>query len=71
MEQKVPKLKEVPFETAIIECYRRRESSVDEALFEMCLASVSVRHAEDITQDIWGRTKASLGTHRQSQQKGI
>jgi putative transposase len=29
---KVPKLKEIPFETAIIERYRRRESSVEEAL---------------------------------------
>jgi len=29
---KVPKLRTLPFETAIIERYRRRESSVDEAL---------------------------------------
>lgn len=29
---KVPKLRNVPFETAIIERYRRRESSVEEAL---------------------------------------
>ena len=35
---KVPKLKGVPFETAIIERYRRRESSVEEALIEMYLA---------------------------------
>ena len=27
-----PKLKDASFETAIIECYRRRESSVEEAL---------------------------------------
>ena len=32
---KVPKLKGIPFETAIIERYRRRESSVEEALIEM------------------------------------
>jgi putative transposase len=31
------------FETAIIERYRRRESSVEEALIEMYLAGVSVR----------------------------
>lgn len=31
---KVPKLKGVPFETAIIERYRRRECSVEEALIE-------------------------------------
>ena len=31
---KVPKLKGISFETAIIEQYRRRESSVEEALIE-------------------------------------
>ena len=31
----MPRLKGVPFETAIIERYRRRESSVEEALIEM------------------------------------
>ena len=40
---KVPKLKGISFETAIIERYRRRESSVEEALIEMYLAGVSVR----------------------------
>jgi len=35
---KVPKLRSLPFETAIIERYRRRESSVEEALVEMYLA---------------------------------
>ncbi len=34
----VPKLRSLPFETAIIERYRRRESSVEEALIEMYLA---------------------------------
>ena len=45
----VPKLRSLPFETAIIERYRRRESSVEEALIEMYLAGVSVRRVEDIT----------------------
>ena len=40
---KVPKLRQQTFETAIIERYRRRESSVEEALIEMYLAGVSVR----------------------------
>ena len=40
---KVPKLRRQTFETAIIERYRRRESSVEEALIEMYLAGVSVR----------------------------
>jgi putative transposase len=35
---KVPKLRTMTFETAIIERYRRRESSVEEALIEMYLA---------------------------------
>ena len=35
VELNVPQLKGVPFETAIIERYRRRESSVEEALIEM------------------------------------
>ena len=34
---KMPKLKGVAFETAIIERYRRRETSVEEALMEMYL----------------------------------
>lgn len=39
----MPCLKGIPFETAIIEHYRRRESSVEEALIEMYLAGVSGR----------------------------
>ena len=58
---KVPKLRNVPFETAIIERYRRRESSVEEALMEMYLAGVSVRRVEDITEALWG-TRVSPGT---------
>jgi transposase-like protein len=50
----VPKLKGLKFETAVIERYQRRESSVEEALIEMYLAGVSVRRAEDITEVLWG-----------------
>ena len=50
----VPRLKGVSFETAIIERYRRRESSVEEALIEMYLVGVSVRRVEDITEALWG-----------------
>lgn len=57
----VPKLRQQKFETAIIERYRRRESSVEEALIEMYLAGVSVRRVEDITQALWG-TRVSPGT---------
>lgn len=50
---KVPNLKGISFETAIIERYRRRESSVEEALIEMHLTGVSVRRVEDITKALW------------------
>jgi transposase-like protein len=58
---KVPRLKGVAFETAIIERYRRRESSVEEAIVEMYLAGVSVRRVEDITEALWG-ARVSAGT---------
>lgn len=61
VELKVPKLKGISFETAIIKCYHRRESSVEEALIEMYLAGVSIRRVEDITEALWG-TKVSPGT---------
>jgi transposase-like protein len=61
VELKVPKLRTLPFETTIIERYRRRESSVEEALIEMYLAGVSVRRVEDITQALWG-TRVSPST---------
>lgn len=57
---KVPRLRKLPLETAIIERYKRRESSVEEALVEMYLAGVSMRRVEDITEALWGvRTSAS------------
>ncbi len=58
---KVPKLRTMTFETAIIERYRRRESSVEEALIEMYLAGISVRRVEDITETLWG-TRVSPST---------
>jgi len=61
VDLKVPKLRRQTFETAIIERYRRRETSVEEALVEMYLAGVSVRRVEDITEALWG-TKVSPGT---------
>jgi putative transposase len=58
---KVPKLRRQTFETAIIERYKRRETSVEEALIEMYLAGVSVRRVEDITEALWG-TRVSPST---------
>jgi putative transposase len=65
---KVPRLRTLPFETQIIERYRRRESSVEEALIEMYLAGVSVRRLEDITETLWG-TKLSSSTVSELNQK--
>jgi len=65
---RMPKLRSLPFETAIIERYRRRESSVEEALVEMYLAGVSVRRVEDITEALWG-TRVSSGTVSRLNQK--
>ena len=61
VELEIPKLRTLTFETAIIERYRRRESSVEEALVEMYLAGVSTRRIEDITELLWD-TKLSAGT---------
>src|SRR5262245_24693645 len=58
---RVPKQRQQTFETAIIERYRRRESSVEEALIEMYLAAVSVRRVEDLTEALWG-TRVSPST---------
>lgn len=55
----VPRLRRLPFETEIIERYRRRESSVEESLIEMYLAGVSVRRVEDITEALWGQRVSS------------
>ena len=58
---RMPKLRGLTFETSIIERYKRRETSVEEALIEMYLAGVSVRRVEDITEALWG-SKVSPGT---------
>ena len=68
VQLKVPKLRKATFETAIIERYKRRESSVEEALMEMYLAGVSVRRVEDITQALWGM-RVSAGTVSDLNQK--
>jgi len=64
----MPKLRYAKFETAIIERYKRRESSVEEALMEMYLSGVSVRRVEDITEALWG-IKVGAGTVSDLNQK--
>ncbi len=57
----VPKLKGIQFETAIIERYRRRETSIEEALIEMYLAGVSVRRVDDITEALYVSILVAIG----------
>ena len=56
---KVPELKGALFGSAVIERCRRRESSVEEALMEMCLAGVSTRGVDDISRLLWGERMPS------------
>jgi putative transposase len=68
VQLKVPRLRTLPFETEIIERYRRRQASVEEAMVEMYLAGVSVRRVEDITEALWG-AKVSSSTISELNQK--
>ena len=54
VELSVPKLRGATSATKIIERYRRRESSVEEAMMETCLAGVSTRRIEDVSEILWG-----------------
>ena len=51
---KMPKLKGMRFATVVIERYKRRETSVEEAIIEMYLAGVSTRRIEDVSEILWG-----------------
>jgi len=64
----VPRLRNLPFETEIIERYRRRESSVEEP-WSRCIWPAS-RYAgvEDITEALWG-TRVSPSTVSELNQK--
>ena len=68
VELKMPKLRQQTFDTAIIERYRRRDISIEEAIVQMYLAGVSVRRVEDITEALWG-TRVSSGTVSKLNQK--
>ena len=58
---KMPKLKGMRFATAVIERYKRRETSIEEAIIEMYLAGVSTRRIEDVGEILWG-AGVSAGT---------
>ena len=59
VELNVPKLRGATFQTAVIERYRRRETSVEEAIVEMYLAGVSTRRIEDVSELLWGAPVSS------------
>ncbi|WP_033510455.1 transposase, partial [Bifidobacterium pullorum] len=52
-------LKGALFESAVIDRYRRREESVEEALIDMYLAGVSTRQMDDISRLLWGERMPS------------
>lgn len=61
IELDAPKLRGATFQTAVIERFRRRETSVEEAIIEMYLAGVSTRRIEDVSEILWG-AGVSAGT---------
>ena len=58
---KMPKLKDMRFAAAVIERYKRRETSVEEVIIEMRLAGVSTRRIEDVSEILRG-AGVSAGT---------
>ena len=50
---KMPKLKGMRF-AAVVERYKKRETSAEEAIIEMYLAGVSTRRIEDVSEILWG-----------------
>lgn len=58
----MPKLRGATFRTAVIERYRRRETSVEEAIVKMHLAGVSTRRIEDVSELPWGTPVSTTRT---------
>lgn len=59
MSDEIIRFDDALFGSAVIERCRRRESSVEEALMEMCLAGVSTRGVDDISRLLWGERMPS------------
>lgn len=68
VELPISRLRTLPFGTQIIERYKPKQSCVEETLIEMCLAGVSVRRVENITEALWS-TKVRSSTVNESNQK--
>ena len=54
VEPGIPKPRGATFQTVVIECCRRRKTSIEEAILEMCLAGASIRRIEDVSELPWG-----------------
>ncbi len=65
---KMPQTKLIPFSSEVIERYRRREASVEEALIEMYLAGVSTRRVQDITEALFDSAVKPSTVSRLNQQ---
>ena len=61
MSDKIIRFDDALFGSAVIERCRRRESSVEEALMEMCLAGVSTRGVDDTGRLLWGGRVENAG----------
>lgn len=59
MSDKIIQFDDAMFGSAVIERCRRRESSVEEALMEMCLAGVGTRGVDDTGRLLWGERMPS------------
>ena len=59
MSDKIIRFDDATFGSAVIERCRRRESSVEEALMEMCLAGVSTRGVDGTGRLLWGERMPS------------
>ena len=67
MTLRVPKLKGAVFESAVVERYRRREQSVEEAPVGMYLAGVGTRQVDDVSRLLWGERMPLPDALRQAQ----
>lgn len=61
MSDKIIRFDDAMFGSAVIERCRRRESGVEEALMEMCLAGVGTRGVDDTGRLLWGERVENAG----------
>ena len=61
MSDKIIRFDDALFGSTVIERCRRRESSVEEALMEMCLAGVGTRGVDDTGRLLWGGRVENAG----------